>query len=249
MMQPKTLINVIPNPANAIITALNTLDVPWKNNNYYVPDDMDYVLNHGANRIISRMVDILLDNDGVLTENALAILANVIYKMYNRKWQKLYDTFNFEYNPINNYDMIEVMDESTTRDYSNQSTRTDNLNHTNTVTVDGTNQSVSEVKTDLQGFNSNSYNPTDKENSNTNDSQHNVTSVNEQNTGTQGMSNSGDDDGTRNYTLTRAGNIGVTTSQQMIESERKLWEFNFVAIVYHDIDTVMTIEYYGGDCQ
>lgn len=248
-MNRKTLIDVIPNPSNAIITALNTFDIPWKNNNYYVPDDMDYILNHSATRIISRMVNILLDNNGVLTENALAILANVIFKMYNRKWQKLYDTFNFEYNPINNYDMIEQMDETTTRDYTNQSTRTDNLSHSNNVTVDGTNQNIGEIKTDLQGFNSTTYNPTDKENSTIDETQHTVTITSEQNTGTQGVSHSGDDDGTRNYTLTRSGNIGVTTSQQMIDSERKLWEYNFVAMVYHDIDAVLTIQYYGGDCQ
>lgn len=45
--------------------------------------------------------------------------------------------------------------------------------------------------------------------------------------------------------LTRSGNIGVTTSQQMIESERELymWHF-FYNIVFPDIDRVLTLQVY-----
>lgn len=232
-MNRKTLIDVIPNPSNAIITALNTFDVPWKNNNYYVPDDMDYVLNHASTKIISRMVNILLDNDGVLTDNAIGILANVIYKMYSRKWQRQYATFDLEYNPINNYDMVEEMDETTGREYTSNNTRTDNLS--TAITNGGS------IENEIQGFNSQSYQPSEKHIDNT-------TST-ENNTGTQTLGTVGDDNGTRQYTLTRSGNIGVTTSQQMIESERGLWEYNFIMSVYRDIDKVLTIEYYGGECQ
>lgn len=42
-------------------------------------------------------------------------------------------------------------------------------------------------------------------------------------------------------TLTRRGNIGVTTSQQMLESELKLRAlYNMVIIIYDDIDKVLT---------
>ena len=39
--------------------------------------------------------------------------------------------------------------------------------------------------------------------------------------------NSGTDTHTHNYELTRSGNIGVTTSQQMLPSEHELWNWNF----------------------
>lgn len=45
-------------------------------------------------------------------------------------------------------------------------------------------------------------------------------------------------------TLTRSGNIGVTTSQQMIQSEIDLWKWNFFFQVFEDIDTVLTITAY-----
>lgn len=41
--------------------------------------------------------------------------------------------------------------------------------------------------------------------------------------------------GTTTHKLTRSGNVGVTTSQQMIESERDIAMFNFIGIVAHDI--------------
>lgn len=42
----------------------------------------------------------------------------------------------------------------------------------------------------------------------------------------------------------RHGNIGVTTSQQMIESEIELRKKNFFEIVYKDIDNIMTLDVY-----
>ena len=45
-------------------------------------------------------------------------------------------------------------------------------------------------------------------------------------------------------TLTRSGNIGVTTSQQMIQSEIDLWSWNFIESVFADVDSVLTIQVY-----
>lgn len=45
-------------------------------------------------------------------------------------------------------------------------------------------------------------------------------------------------------TLTRSGNIGVTTSQQMIESELELWQWNFFKSVYEDIDSICCLDVY-----
>lgn len=47
-------------------------------------------------------------------------------------------------------------------------------------------------------------------------------------------------------TLTRSGNIGVTTSQQMIQSQRDLWLWNFFYnVVFPDINKVLTIATYS----
>ncbi len=343
------LIDVFETPAYSIIHSIERFDVPWKNNNYSVPNDMDYVYNHSATRLISRMVFILLNTNEKLTQNAIDILAETIYKMYSRKWNKLYETFNLQYNPLENYDMTEEMtDDTTERTYGHTTTRTDNLTHRKTgtettaddttvtrtdnlthhktgteTTVDdttvtrtdnlthsktGTETTVDDNETirtdnlksvklsDVQGFNSIEYQPSNKEDltntgtqrnetdatrtitHNTTDTDtgtetnvtdgektitHNTTDADtgtetnvtdgeqtlthnttDNDTGTQTHAESGKDTDVRNYTLTRHGNIGVTTSQQMIESERNLWEFYFTKTVYADIDRVLTIDYY-----
>ena len=44
--------------------------------------------------------------------------------------------------------------------------------------------------------------------------------------------------------LTRKGNIGVTTTQQMMQSEIELWKWNFYRSVFKDIDSVLTLKIY-----
>lgn len=48
-------------------------------------------------------------------------------------------------------------------------------------------------------------------------------------------------DSTTNHIFTRSGNIGVTTSQQMLQSEREIAYFNFISIVAHDIVKLIAI--------
>lgn len=48
-----------------------------------------------------------------------------------------------------------------------------------------------------------------------------------------------------NHKLTRKGNIGVTTTQQMLESEIDLWEnFTFFDIVFNDLDSILCLAVY-----
>jgi hypothetical protein len=47
--------------------------------------------------------------------------------------------------------------------------------------------------------------------------------------------------GTEHYKLTRSGNIGVTTTQQMLESEIALWRWNFFEQVFSDIDKELAL--------
>lgn len=49
---------------------------------------------------------------------------------------------------------------------------------------------------------------------------------------------------TTDRTLTRKGNIGVTTSQQMIESERNLWFWSYFEKVFSDVDNILTLKIY-----
>ena len=45
----------------------------------------------------------------------------------------------------------------------------------------------------------------------------------------------------KNEQWKKEGNIGVTTSQQMLESEREVALFNFIGIIAHDIIKLIAI--------
>lgn len=47
-----------------------------------------------------------------------------------------------------------------------------------------------------------------------------------------------------NRELTRSGNIGVTTSQQMLQSELDLRKWNFADMLYQDVDSICTLSIY-----
>ena len=391
----------------AIFTALNSRAVPWANVFPGLSIDFDYYGNFSGNKIISGLVENILPSDGVLTSTEITILCDVIMGLYSVKWGKLWETMNFDYNPIENYNMVEEMtDDETVREYGKTSTRTDNLTHqrtdnltserTDNLSHQRTDNLTSERTDDLShqrtdnlasertdnlshqrtdnlshqrtdnltsqrtdnltsqrtdnlthaktgtetetpntttqddnsvfGFNSATGVPSDSRiiaNTGTNQTAYNLTEADtgtqtqtnsgtqtqtntgtqtdlntgtqtdlntgtqrqtntgtqtdlntgtqtqtntgtqtdlntgtqrqantgtqtDKDTGTQAFADGGSDTQTRNYTLTRSGNIGVTTSQQMIEAERELWRvWNFFrGIVYPDVDRVLTIEIY-----
>lgn len=110
---------------------------------------------------------------------------------------------------------------------SDTGTQTSAITGTNTTEYDTTDHDTGTQTTDRTGTDTTEYNTVD------------------QNTGTQSDVDSGSDTDTRNYHLERYGNIGVTTSQQMVESERSLWMWDFIrTIVYPDINRVLTSPIY-----
>lgn len=245
MMHKKTnrLDDVIANPLKAIFYALQEFDVPWKSLNVNINLDSDYCICHSGKKITSPLVDFFIDSEtGKIDSTSMAMLANVIYTKYGVKWNRQWETMFFEYNPISNYDMIEVMeDDETVHEYGHRLNTTRTGNNSNTVEGEFSNDSDTENK--KAGFNSSDYQK-DTQNVTQNSGTQSTT---ETGTNSESGSNteSGSDTDTRNYTLTRSGNIGVTTSQQMIESERQLWMWNFFdSVVYPDIDRVLTINMY-----
>ena len=152
----------------------------------------------------------------------LAITTWSIANQYT--WEKLYDTMVVEYNPIWNVDanVIESRSGSESRDITRAGTgsnnRTVNLADNETVNITDTES--------VKGFNSDTWAESHKNiKAGTDNTAH---------TGTDNIaisdSESVDDDVTRTETFTqrRTGNIGVTTTQQMLEQERAIAEFNMI---------------------
>lgn len=161
-------------------------------------------------------------------------------------WTKLYETMHYEYNPIWNKDG--TIDETITHNlagtdnrtqditrtdnlmHSEDYTRTDNLAHTDDATT----------TTDVYGYNSSTGAPktlvtVDNDTSDTGTQRNAGTSSNTgtvRNAGTDNRSTS--DTGTITTSRTEQGNIGVTTTQEMIKQERDVVQFNVMDYIIND---------------
>ena len=121
---------------------LQTLDVPWKDQNIDAHLDFFYHLNHSGNKITSPLIDSFIDDTTheISTTNIQEI-ADIIYSLFGQTWERMWAVYNAEYNPINNYDMTETFEETRETGYGKTQTRTDNLSETRT-------DNLSELRTD-----------------------------------------------------------------------------------------------------
>lgn len=146
-------------------------------------------------------------------------------KSHKYEYDKLVDTLSLEYNPIENYSMTEKGTDTRTPNI----TQTNKGVNTNTVGVD---TSITTGKTTF-----------DKSDSFINDTKTTNTGTN---TDTQDINTTVTTTGNEKtvHEFTRSGNIGVTTSQQMIESERQLAMFSVVDLFVKAIADIILIGVY-----
>lgn len=145
-------------------------------------------------------------------------------------WEKLYATTKLEYNPIHNYDRTEEWTEEETGNRNESRTQSQESNGESSGTVQ--NSGVDTVKNDVSAFNETAYTPKELQ----------TTTLGTENSSsgtakqTTDITDDTDENSSRNNTRTgRAfGNIGVTTTQQMIEAERAVVKFNIVDYIVED---------------
>ena len=259
----RKLIDVTPEwTTKGIFNYLNSLDVPWKTENISGDLDLDYYGNNSGDKFISPLVEKLLGENDELTMVNMAALANIIFTKYGLKWEKLKSTLNFEYNPIENYKMVETHEGSDTHTYTpNEYKETVTQKPTNwkttqkpndwvTTAEGGDTDNESNSSTKYYGFGSDAANSLQDVQTKVQNKQTTALSGTFENETsgtfeTETTKEGREEDVTEHdTTLTRSGNVGVTTSQQMIEAERKLWEFNIFKQIYEDVDDILTINIY-----
>ena len=146
-------------------------------------------------------------------------------------WQKLYDTTILEYNPIFNYDRTEEWSEN--EQMLDKRTLTGTERETSTDNSSGEIRSSGTVQSELNvsGYNESSYVPREQTietpdtlTSNTSETDR-IVSIDKNDT--ENMDRKRD-----NIRTGRAfGNIGVTTTQQMIQQERETVLFNMYKVI------------------
>lgn len=163
-------------------------------------------------------------------------------------WQKLLESTQFDYNPIHNYDRNEEITD--TREETVD--RTQNRTTTGTVTDTGSTNVTGDVtgnvtsKHDVSAENATDYQADTRDTEDT-------TSHNSQDTAVQAHSDTqtGEDTtgkDTRSETFTHKaymyGNIGVTTTQQMIEAEREVVQFSVIEFIADDFKNEFCLSVY-----
>ena len=203
----------------SIFAALQQKDVPWKMLD--IAGELDTIFHHvKAKNLICNS----------LCEDITAeVLAGIIYSFNIENWKKLWENYTAKYNPIDNYNRHE---ETVLTDSGNDTT-VKNGSMTNTM-------SGSTIAMDMSTIYAyNSDNAT-----NVAGGQSNVSP----NTTTTDTYNNVEDKRTLNTehkTVSEiSGNIGVTTSAQMIAENINLWKWNYFDDVFDSIIRLITTGVY-----
>ena len=193
----------------------------------------------------------------------LLTVACVIALYKSKEWQynKLFDSLSLIYEPLNNYDRTETetvitdstLDTTVTQGAqtnttsgnvkigarSDKNTTTNNVGARNDSNTNVLSVSPSDEKDTFYGKEKNENNIQVGQQSTNTDS---TNSIGEQNTTNSATDNIGERNDSKkdvgnvvaDRTLRTKGNIGVTTSQQMLQSEREVAYFELIKIIAHD---------------
>lgn len=241
------------NVSTSLFQELYTFDMPCKDLISFEELDNNYRYIHAYNLICSKIIDNI-----PLTE-----IAKIIFNTFSENWKKLWENYVVEYNPIENYSMIEELTGKKTTTFNsdlvNEDSSTNNITSdvtsNNSTTSNATGSTTTNSDTSIYTFNTPNGTKSDSGVTTstpnlTNTTEDNIvnntvtTTTNSSNSNTI-TSNNGVEDNTHN--LKRSGNIGVTTSAQMINENINLWKWNFYNSIFKDIDSIITIGVFAYD--
>lgn len=163
-------------------------------------------------------------------------------------WTRLYKTTLLDYNPIENYDRMEEWTEAEDTKKNTEA----NATGTSTTDTDGT--STRQSNTDgvindqkyVSAYNETDFTPTERDNN----TQSETNESTQTDVGTVAVKASAENttDETGNRNLLRKGrahgNIGVTTSQQMIEAERDVAQYNIIDVIINSFKNRFCLQVY-----
>lgn len=233
--------------ANVLHPTGSTIDLLEADENLF----SNMVLPEGVDRDL--VIDTILEKYGMqaLTRPDPFYMKKHIGIWSRRKlwtWTKLYNTLNLEYNPIDNTDKYEdytdtrTTERTTSGETASTSGGTDS--RTENETTSGTRNETADH--DVSAENASDYQPDSRDvtRGSNEDSRENTAR------GTTSLNSSGTNSETENYTdtfkhtLHTHGNIGVTTTQQMIEAERESVRYNLVEEIAEDYQAAFCLDIY-----
>lgn len=196
------------------------------------------------------------------------LIAQTLWDIYGKNWQKLWDAFSMEYNPLDNYNLTETVkrDETDNRNIgkdivlssaqegNDKNEYTDN--GTSTLTHGEVVSSSGEINDFTYAFNSSSHTPTADQITSATDTHSGddktvagesgnseSTSTSSRNDTTNETTN---DSSTINESITRmrAGIVGQNSYQELLRQQFELWKWNFYWQVFDDCDKFLCLSIY-----
>lgn len=231
---------------DGVFSDLASFEVPWANEedeNLVANLNMAYHGSHSGDKNISPIIYKFLKSED---ENTREKLARIIFTMYNDKWSRLWALMELEYNPIENYNMTENETPAETTRTVTPAETTETITPAETTIETMPPRIINEEK--VSAFNSSDYVDRTLSTSEGDADAKGTESIDVDTAGSNKIEV--DEAGTDVLTvqnpreLTRSGNIGVTTSQQMAQSEIELRKWLYYESVFNDIDNVLTLSIY-----
>lgn len=224
-----------------IPTAADITDDADKVSNPFVPDKTDLI-----NYLCMEFAELeLLYADPDILKDMIRIWSSV----RNPTWCALYNTLLYAYNPIWNKDGLSTE----TRNLKGTNYRTANLAESDsfsetegyTVTAMATTHTGS-VTHNVTGYDTNSLQPESSDVPNTTDSTSGSTSTSKGGSGSHGTTGTDKHDMTDTGTITRreVGNIGILSTQKMVEEQRALVRFNLYETIAEEFKQKFCIMVY-----
>lgn len=198
----------------------------WLTNDLALDLDVKLYLEHSGSKKLSpyylRLLALKEQDESI---DVLSYIAKNVIMTYVDKWNKLYNAvIDSDYAPLDNYNMeqVETPDITREKDVEVNTKMKTTTSGDSTSSVHGFNSVVAVPSTENEAGSEVEVEGTSDDNNS-----HEV----ESETGTR--------------TLTRRGNIGVTTSQQMLESEIKLRsDYNFIKALLDDVSEIICLSVY-----
>ena len=249
------------------------VNAPWAETMTGLNLDIAYLDGHSGERFCSNIINRRLDDSDVLSSDNRTLIANILWAMFGIQWTRLWATMKpVDYDPLTNYKMQETAEgeESSTRtpdltrgdtgtvQTTGQDTRTPNLSRKGTGTVKDEGSGTNKNQNGIWGFNSSESVPSDMSDGRATSNNTTTRDLTETESGTDTTDRTNTDTYNRSYTetgtdttagtssrkLTRTGNIGTNTFQNLLQQERSIWMYDFFEQVFKDVDSVLTIPIY-----
>ena len=248
-------------------------NAPWIETMTGMNLDIAYLDGHSGERYCSNFINHRLGDSEVLSSDNRTLIANILWAMFGIQWTRLWATMKpVDYDPLTNYKMKETLEgtESSTRtpdltkgdtgtvQTTGQNKRTPNLTRKGTGTANDTGSATNINQNGIWGFNSSTSVPSDMSDGTATNENTTTLDLTETETGTDTTDRTNTDTYNRSYTetgtdttagtssrkLTRTGNIGTNTFQNLLQQERNIWMYNFFEQIFKDVDSVLTLPIY-----